>query len=174
MPRQNELVIIDPIEQSRAKETGIRRLRMGLWYNPDIPNDRAVGETLMKIFKAVGCNVSTDEGIEASPEGILPGQEIKYVTGKIFRSVDVAHIVISKASLSQPSMLFMPGLKGIVDASDMHVPGNIFMVPIKIDDTPMPVMLHGLTPLDLTNGNLREGGQMLLRTWQAAAGQKGY
>jgi len=153
-----------------AERAGISRLKMGLWYHNQVEPDRSFGEKFYKLLDMVGCNMK-DNGNPRSPEGIFAGQEIKYATRGMFEKADLVHVVISSHSMNQESRLFMPGLKGVLDAADIKVPGNIFIVPIRLDDTPLPRLLSGITPLDLFQGDQQEFGKKLIRTWQVAMQQ---
>ena len=174
MTKNSEVVLLNPLEQSRAKEKGVGKLKMAIWYDPEVAFDRAFGEKLTEVFRAVGCNIYDDQGHEMTPEGILPGSDVRYATQKMFESADLVHVVVSRASLNGQHRLYTPGMIGAYEASQNRMPENIFIVPIKLDDTPLPNMFRGLTSLDLYANDFKGSGDMLLRTWQAAARQKGY
>lgn len=171
---EKSVVLLDHNEQSSAKESGVGRLKMAVWYNPEIAFDRQFGEKLVEVFQAVGCDMRTPNGTLMTPEGIIPGQEIKGATRRMFEEADLVHVVMSSASLRSQSRLYMPGLRGAYEVSDYQVPGNIYLVPIRLDETPLPNMFSGLTPLDLFKNDFKGAGNMLLRTWRAAAEQRGY
>ena len=174
MSERREITILDPAKRLEAENSGVSRLKMSVWYDPEIPSDSQFGENLTKVLLAIGCNLITEDGILRTPEGIIPGQDIRYATRKMFKNADLVHVVLSRLSMSSRSSLYMPGLRGLHEVSDMQVPENIFVVPIKLDDTPLPNMFSGLTSLDLFQNDYRSLGSRLLKTWQVAAKQRGY
>lgn len=153
-----------------AERAGIAKLRMGLWYHNEVEPDRSFGDTFYQLLDRVGCNLR-DNGTPRSPEGIVPGQDIKYATQRMFENADLVHVVISSKSMARESRLFMPGLKGVFEASDMKVPGNLFIIPIRLDNTPLPRLLSGTVPLDLFAVGQKEFGEQLIRIWGEAVEQ---
>lgn len=169
-----DLTILDASERENAKESGVGRLKMAVWYDPELPEDRQLGEALIKTFELMGCNVRDQKGNLRSPDGLLAGSDVSYATTKMFREADVVHIVLSNKAIRSRGRLFIPGLRGASEASKEMLPGNIFIIPIKLDQDSMPAMFKDIQPINFYEDDLDKTGQKLLRTWQMAAKQSGY
>lgn len=171
---EKNIVLLSNPDQESAKEAGVDKLKMAVWYDPDVPRDKEFGQRLMKTLEAIGCNVKDEDGRLRSPEDLPIGQDIRYSSARMFKNADIVHVVLSRDAISRRSQVFMPGLHSAKDASEEKIPGSIFIVPIKLDENSMPGMFKGMAALDLTSGGLHEMGQKLLKTWEKAAQENGY
>lgn len=165
----NKMINFEP--GFNAEKSGVSGLKMGVWYNPEVPKDRAFGETLLKLCDSVGCETKL-KGQDMSPEGILPGQDTAYAVERMFEGTDIVHVVMSKEAFTKGQGMYMKGLRGIYEAAQGKLPGSIFAIPIILDDVEMPMMFKGSYPLKMGEGNLQEAGKGLLRSWEAKAKSK--
>lgn len=166
----SELIQIMPDVREGAENLGIAHLRMAVWYNPAVVQDREFGEGLFQTLTALGCNTYSSRN-PRSPEGILGGEEIRLASRRLLRDADLVHIIVSRRGVQTENRLFFLGLNGAADISDEKPSGKIFIVPIRLNQVPLPYAIERLEPLDLYAGDHRSAVQRLLRTWQVAASQ---
>jgi len=169
-----EITILPEEEKSRAKETGIRRLKMAVWYDENTPFDSAFGEKLVTLLEAIGCNIQGKNGRKRSPDGFYGGEDIRLMSEQMFFEADVVHVITSSEALSRQNHQYMLGLRGAHDANEAKLEGNIHIVPIKIDDVNLPAWLNKIHPLNLSSEDPSGLGQKLMQTWAAAASEHGY
>lgn len=171
---QTEITILPEAEKSRAKETGIRRLKMAVWYDESTSFDSVFGEKLVALLEAIGCNIQGNSGRKRSPDGFYGGEDIRLMTEHMFFEADVVHIIASSAALAKQNHQYMLGLRGAHDANEAKLEGHIHIIPIKIDDVNLPGWLNRIHPLNLSSEDPSGLGQKLMQTWAAAAKEHGY
>lgn len=171
MGEANELITIFPDVKSGAEHLGIQHLRMAVWYNDQSPLDRAFGEALFRCMEQIGC-ITESEQRPLSPEAIMPGQQAKNVALGLFRNADIVHVIVSRQAFEKQSQSYWPGIKAANEMSDEKPEGKMFIIPIVLDDSPLPASLAHLRPLKLAEtDSLNEAGKIMLKTWQAVAAQ---
>lgn len=170
MNEQRDLIVVPTNTYEDARKLGIAHLRMAVWYSPESKMDREFGQDLFNGLTQIGCKTSVN-GVVLSPEGILPGQETKYAAAKIFEHSDIVHMILSRQAVTQNSRIFFPGMNAAVSESEYKPEGKMFILPIRLNDVPLPSMLSRLWTLDLFKQDQFSPAQQLLRAWQAAAVQ---
>src|SRR5580700_5251577 len=73
-------------------------------------------------------------------EDLLPGQDWSYEISKAIRSSVIVLVFLSKSSVSKAGFV-QKEIKHALDVADEQPEGNIFLIPVKLEDCDVPARL---------------------------------
>lgn len=156
-----------------AKEKGIAKIKMAVWWHNDVPFDKAFGTAMMNKMRQLGCNAQLPSGEELSPNGYLPGVDIKDFTSRIFHHADLVHLIVSPETM-QKEGLFHRGVSMLAETALEKPDGSILAVPVLINGAEPPRSLAKFYGVHINAKDFAHAGEKLFQTWELVAQQKGY
>ncbi len=106
------------------------------------------------------CQRLREDGIEPwlDEEKLLPGQDWDFEISAAVRDSDAIIVCLSKSSVHKVGYL-QKELKGVLDVAEYQPEGRIFVIPVRLEECPVPVRLSRWQYADL----FAEDGYELLR-----------
>jgi hypothetical protein len=115
--------------------------------------DKPAVRTLYQQLRAAGIQPWFDE------EDLLPGQEWRTEIPRVVRATDVVLVCLSRSSVDRAGYA-QKEIKLALDVADEQPEGSIFLIPVKLEECPMP---DRLSHLHWVNLFAERGYEQLLR-----------
>lgn len=156
-----------------AKENGIAKIKMAVWWHTEVPFDGAFGAAMIKKMRSIGCTTTLPSGEELSPNGYLPGVNIVDFTSRIFHHADLVHLIVSPETM-RTNGLFHRGVNVLSETALEKPEGTILAVPVLINGANAPRQLERFYGVKINAVDFAHAGEKLFQTWEHVAIQKGY
>lgn len=105
-------------------------------------DDKPVVRQLYQRLQYAGFNPWLDE------EDLLPGQDWQKEIGKAVRAADVVLVCLSMKSVTKSGYV-QKEIRIALDVADQMPPGKIFLIPVKLEDCPVPERFSNVQWVDL-------------------------
>lgn len=118
--------------------------------------DKKIVRQIYKELKSAGCSPWLDV------EDILPGENWRRAINKAIEEADIFLAILSENSVDKRGVI-QREIRLALDKMDELLPGDVFIIPLRIDDCEIPERLKHLQVLDWDDGN---GKRKLLQAIQ--------
>lgn len=137
-----------------------RKLRVFLCHSS---NDKQPVREVYQRLTAAGIDAWLDE------EKLLPGQDWDYEIQAAVRRSDVVLVFLSQGSVTKEGYL-QKEIRQVLDVADEKPEGTIFVIPVRLEDCPLPSRLRRWQYVDLLN---ERSSQRIMRSLELRARQLG-